>query len=137
MVEELRQQAASHGFSVYAYCVMPDHVHALVMGLGATSDLLMFIKILKQKTGYQFQRKSHSSLWQKRFYDHILRERDSVERVAAYIWMNPVRAGLCKEAREYPHSGSFVLDWTRESAPVEAWVPPWKAKAGGGEKLPA
>jgi putative transposase len=126
MVEVLRQEATSHGFAVYAYCVMPDHVHVLVMGMGEASDLLMFLKILKQKTAYQFQKKFQRGLWQKRFYDHVLRENDSVERVAAYIWMNPVRAGFCKDGREYPYSGSFVVDWKREAAPVEAWVPPWK-----------
>jgi REP-associated tyrosine transposase len=129
MIEELRRQAAEHGFAVYAYCVMPDHVHALVMGVSETSDLLVFLKGLKQKTAYEFQGKFHRMLWQKRFHDHILRQEDAVERVAAYIWMNPVRKRLCKDLREYPFSGSFVIDWAKASMPVETWLPPWKEKA--------
>jgi len=129
IVGELRQHATAHNFAVHAYCVMSDHLHALVMGLDATSDLLIFLRSLKQKTAYEFHRKFHGDLWQKKFYDHILRQKDSVERVAGYIWMNPVRKGLCKDPQEYPYSGSFVLDWKRETALVETWVPPWKEKA--------
>ena len=66
IVGELRQQAAAHGFAVYAYCVMPDHLHLLVIGLSATSDLLAFLKSLKQKTAYEFRQKFGRDLWQKK-----------------------------------------------------------------------
>jgi len=133
MVDQLRQHATSHNFAVHAYCVMPEHLHALAMGLDATSDLLAFLKTLKQKTAYEFRGTFHRDLWQKKFYDHILRQKDSVARVAAYIWMNPVRKGLCKEPQEYPYSGSFTLNWKGETPPGETWVPPWKEK----DKAPA
>ncbi len=128
IVDELRKDSNSHKFAVHAYSAMPDHLHALLMGLDATSNLLAFMKSLKQKTAYEFQKEFQIDLWQKKFYDHILRQTDSVEGVAAHIWMNPVRKGLCKDPREYPYSGSFALDWKKEAARVEAWVPPWKDK---------
>ncbi|MGH9780841.1 MAG: REP-associated tyrosine transposase [Candidatus Acidiferrales bacterium] len=130
LVETLRQEAALAGFSVYAYCVMPDHVHALALGVDATSDLLRFVKRLKQRTGYEFRKRFDRELWQKKFHDHILRENELVPGIAAYIWMNPVRRGLCREASEYPHSGSFVLDWKKAPQPVKSWTPP--AKRSGG-----
>lgn len=108
---------------------MPDHLHALVMGLDETSDLLVFLKLLKQKSGYEFRQEFHFDLWQKKFYDHILRREDSVPRVAGYIWMNPVRKGLCSDPRDYPYSGSFVADWRTEVATAEAWMPPWHERA--------
>lgn len=122
-------KASSQSFVVYAYCVMPDHLHVLVIGADQASDLLIFLKRLKQKTAYEFRRKFRRDLWQKKFYDHILRQSDSIGRVAAYIWMNPVRKGICKDPREYPYSGSFVVDWKKVGAPVEIWVPPWKERA--------
>jgi REP element-mobilizing transposase RayT len=68
-------------------------------------------------------------LWQKKFHDHILRERDNAIGVAGYIWMNPVRAGICADPRDYPHSGSFVItDWKKQFLPAEQWAPDWKAK---------
>jgi putative transposase len=128
LVEELRRHSARHHFAVYAYCVMPEHFHALVRGLELGSDLLAFLKGFKQETAYEFRKKFHGVLWQKKFYDHILRRDDLAERVAAYIWANPVRKGICGDALEYPFSGSFVLDWKKLISPVQVWEPLWKAK---------
>jgi putative transposase len=129
LVEILHKQSIAHRFAVHAYCVMPDHFHALVSGLDRTSSLLPFIKNLKQTTSREYQRKFQEALWQKKFHDHILRPRDSAAGVAGYIWMNPVRKGLCRDAREYPYSGSLTTDWKKTIFPVEAWAPDWKATA--------
>jgi putative transposase len=49
---------------------------------------------------------------QKQGYDHVLRDNerspDGLGEVSAYIRANPVRAGLCKESKEYPFSGCVV-----------------------------
>jgi putative transposase len=129
LIEHLGDEAASHQFAVRAYCVMPDHLHALVLGLGPTSDMLALVKMLKQKTAYEFQRAFPRPLWQKKFYDHILRPNDSPAGVAAYIWMNPVRKGFCASPLDYPFSGSFALDWRKIISLVELWIPPWKTKS--------
>jgi putative transposase len=127
LVQILRRHSVAHGFAVHAYCVMPDHFHALASGLEPESRLLAFIKNLKQTTSREYRKQFQTTLWQKKFYDHILRPRDEAAGVAAYIWMNPVRKGLCKDPWEYPHSGSFVIDW-KKATPVKAWVPDWKDK---------
>jgi REP-associated tyrosine transposase len=140
LVEILRKQSSVHRFAVQAYCVMPDHFHILVSGLDPASSLLPFIKNLKLTTSREYQKNFGEALWQKKFYDHILRPRDNAAGVARYIWMNPVRKGLCKDPRQYPYSGSFVMDWKKAISPVESWVPDWKAKARGTEaktKAPA
>ena len=129
LVEILRKQSTAHRFAVLAYCVMPDHLHALVSGLDPTSSLLRFIKNLKQTTSREYQRQFRQTLWQKKFHDHILRPQDNAAGVAGYIWMNPVRKGLCKDPWQYPHSGSFVMDWRKAVSPVESWAPDWKTKA--------
>jgi len=128
-IVNLRDEAIAYRFAIHAYCAMPDHLHALARGDDAGSDLLAFVKNLKQKTDHEFRVRFHRDLWQKKFYDRILRQTDAVDRVAAYIWLNPVRARICEDPREYPHSGSFTIDWKKDSAPVEEWVPPWKEKA--------
>jgi putative transposase len=133
LIDELRRHSVRHRFAVYAYCVMPEHFHALVRGLGPGSDLLVFLKGFKQETAHEFRRKFHGVLWQKKFYDHILRRDDSAERVAAYIWANPVRKGICGDALEYPFCGSFVLDWKKLISAVEVWEPSWEAKRAGAK----
>jgi REP element-mobilizing transposase RayT len=126
----LRHDAATHSFAVHAYCLMPDHVHLLVEDLDPTSDLLLFVKALKTKTSTPFERKVGHPLWQKKFYDHILRSKDSPDAVPWYIWMNPVRAGFCHRPEEYPYLGSLTGAWSKTYMPSSAWSPPWqKTKA--------
>ncbi|MGA8366766.1 MAG: transposase [Candidatus Acidiferrales bacterium] len=131
LIENLREQSIAYRFAVHAYCVMPDHFHGLFSGIEATSNLMAFLKSLKQATAYEYRKQFHGALWQKKFYDHILRPRDNAAGVAAYIWMNPVRKGLCRDAREYPYSGSFVIDWKKAISPEESWMPDWKSKNKG------
>ncbi len=107
---------------------MPDHFHGLFTGIGPASDLLAFVKNIKQTTSRVYHLRTGETLWQKKFYDHILKTRDNPAGVAAYIWMNPVRKGLCADPRDYPYSGSFTMDWKIAIAPAEAWTPAWKKK---------
>ncbi len=119
VIEILRDTATQNGFAVYAYCLMPDHMHALLEGLHSSSDLLRFVRNFKRKTTAAFRAHAPQTLWQKKFYDHILRPNDSSDRVAAYIWLNPVRKELCKDACDYPYAGSFVLEWKTVPRPVD------------------
>jgi len=105
---------------------MPDHFHVLVEGIAPDSDLLLFIRNFKQQSTRAFSGGNGVPLWQKKFYDHILRTKDSPEAVAWYIWMNPVRKGLCAQPDQYPYSGSLTRDWKKCVQPAEIWVPAWK-----------
>ena len=105
---------------------MPDHVHLLVQGMEPASDLLRFVKSLKQKSAYQFEKKTGNRLWEKKFYDHILRPGESADGVAWYIWMNPVRQGLCARSEEYPFLGSFTGLGPAKTLSSDVWLPPWK-----------
>ncbi len=129
-IEILRHESARHGFSVHAYCLMPDHAHILVQGLQADSDLLHFVKSLKQKSAFQFKRRTGTQLWQRFFYDHILRPSESPDGVAWYIWLNPVRAGICANPEDYPFSGSLVGAGPNHTPPEAGWIPPWKLCSG-------
>jgi hypothetical protein len=105
---------------------MPDHFHALVQGIEPSSDLLHFLKVLKQKTAFQYRHRLVEALWQKKFYDHMVRSQTSLGQVAWYIWMNPVRKGLCERPEDYPFSGSFTLDWHAVARPSNPWQPIWR-----------
>ena len=120
--------AAQRGFSLHAYCCMPDHLHVLALGLHEHSDAVKFIDGFKQRTGYEYRRREERQLWQARFYEHILRSADAIGEVACYIWMNPVRKGLCAEASVYPLSGSQTMEWMNFRPGNAGWVPPWKEK---------
>ncbi len=124
----LANQASRDGFAVQAFCFMPDHLHLLLSGQRDDSDCLAFVKGFKQRSAFEFARGARRRLWQRGFYDHILRPSDHWETVASYIWMNPVRKGLCGRAEEWPFSGPETVDWRRAVRyPAGSWIPPWKS----------
>ena len=135
-VATLKRISVSMHFFVHAYCVMPDHVHVLVEGETPASNLIQFIALWKQMTGYLFRKELPKRFWQRRFYDHALRKATDSEGVAWYIWMNPVRKGVVLAPQEYPFSGSFTIDWPRNAPSEVKWLPPWKAEEGRAKARP-
>jgi len=74
------------------------------------SNLIKMIKQFKQLTGYYFKQDTGRGLWQKSYYDHILRKQEDVVSIVRYILENPVRKGLVKHPDEYPFSGSLEFE---------------------------
>jgi putative transposase len=134
IIQTLRTVSESSGFRVHSYCVMPDHVHAVIEGSAGDSDLGRFVKAFKQSTAFHYKKELGESLWQRRYYEHILRPSDSLDAIIWYVWMNPVRAGLCAEPKSYPHSGSFTSDWGSVPRSEIGWIPPWSRIAEGGKR---
>jgi putative transposase len=108
LLEQISRAAGDCHFAVLAYCFMPDHLHLLVAGTSEHSALPEFARTLKQLAGFAYRRRSSNTLWQKSYFDRVLRDTDSTEAVARYIFLNPITAGLCGNAREYPIAGSLV-----------------------------
>jgi len=106
VLEKLKLCCETHCFKNYAYCFMPDHLHLLLTG-EENSDLIKMVKQFKQLTGYYFKKDTGRSLWQKSYYDHILRKEEDVASVVRYILENPVRKTLVKHPDEYSFSGSL------------------------------
>jgi putative transposase len=126
LLDGFRSENASRDFAIHAYCLMPDHFHFLVEGLDPTSDLLNLIKSFKLKTSRAYIRQTGQVLWQRRFFDHILRPSESPESVAWYIWLNPVRKSLSPTVEAYPFSGAFTSQIPRVNQSYATWIPPWR-----------
>jgi len=121
---------------LHAWCIMPNHVHFLVEGAHECCDLVAFVKLFKQETGYEFKSRFQKQLWQRSFYDHALRPDDGLDSIAAYIWMNPVRQGLCDLPGDYPFSGSLTMQWKQAPGTQDCWMPPWRARRGEASASP-
>jgi REP-associated tyrosine transposase len=117
-LDQISIAASAWGFAILAYCFMPDHLHLVVEGQTNSADLVRFAKAAKQRTGFRYHQDTGDSLWQKGYFDHVLRDEQALIDVARYVFANPVRKGLCDEPREYPYSGSLV--WSKEQL-EELW----------------
>ena len=109
VVERLLENARRFDFAVHAYCVMPDHLHALLEATSDASDFCAFVKRFKQTTGFEYCRRTRQRrLWQPGYHEHILRSDEATDAVARYLLENPIRAGLSSTLGEYPFAGSGV-----------------------------
>src|SRR6476646_2539767 len=53
VVAELLRTTAAYGFELIAYCLMPDHLHALAEGARRDSNLLKYVAMFKQRTAFE------------------------------------------------------------------------------------
>jgi len=141
LLEILREQSVRHCFDVYAYCFMPDHCHFLMEGKALEADLSAMVRGFKGGSSVVLRKHGIGEAWQKGFYEHILRTDEDRGSVAAYIFENPVRAGLANDMYAWPFSGSFVFEWREFRPPLERFVPPNKVAemregANNGEDNP-
>ncbi|HKW61911.1 MAG TPA: transposase [Candidatus Acidoferrum sp.] len=124
----LRATCSAHHFAISAYCFMPDHLHLLAQAESKACDLPAFVKAFKGLATVAARTLGVRHLWQKGYYDHVVRESESAGEIAWYIFLNPVRAGLACTVWEWPHCGSFVFDWQRLQIPEKTYIPPWKTQ---------
>jgi putative transposase len=109
VLAEIATVAEAECLAVLAYCFMPDHVHLLVEGDAPSADVRRFVWRVKQRSGYAYQRLVAARLWQRSWWDRVLRSEQQTWEVVCYLLENPVRAGLVERPLDYPYSGSLVF----------------------------
>ncbi len=88
---------------------MPDHVHLFVCG-DDEFVLSRWITGLKQALARaNAWSRNNGQIWQEGFFDHILRNDESMNQKWEYVVQNPVRAGLVKNAEDWPYQGEVVI----------------------------
>lgn len=82
-------------YHLFAWCVMPNHVHVVVQPLRGhgLADILHSWKSHTAKEANQFLRRS-GEFWQREYYDHLIRDGEEFARIIRYVAENPMRAGL-------------------------------------------
>jgi len=94
---------------LYCYCIMPDHLHMLLslsdIYHKRLQDWVSAFKRYTSRTTYELY--GIKPLWQRNFYDHIVRKEEPLLKIAEYIVNNPVRKGMVEEWEQYQHSKIF------------------------------
>ena len=103
VMEAWWEAAARCAFRLWALCVMPDHVHAMVEATDETSSLSDVVRGAKMLCLGR-TRSIGRLRWQRRFHDHALRERENPVDTIAYVINNPVRRGLVEAWQDWPFS---------------------------------
>jgi len=90
------------------YVIMPDHFHVLAAFGPDSRSLSSWIKSLKNAVSKSLNSANIPPRhWQKGFLDHVIRGPESYEQKWLYMRENPVRAGLVRNADDWPYSGEI------------------------------
>ena len=101
-------------FKLYAYCLMGNHVHMLLKE-GAEPLAKIFKRIGARYVfwfNWKYGRNGH--LFQDRFRSEVVESDEYFSAALTYIYLNPVKAGLCNESREYEWSSRKLLSSKNE-----------------------
>jgi REP element-mobilizing transposase RayT len=82
---------------VHLLLLMPDHLHALIT-FPREENMKKVVTNFKEITA-----KQAGIAWQRDFFDHRLRTKDSFQDKTWYILTNPVRKGLIKNSEHWPY----------------------------------
>ena len=115
-------------FETLAICVMPEHLHAVWalpphdadysrrwsrIKAGFSRGLQASVNVSPSKLA-----KRERGIWQRRFWEHQIRDEDDLQRHVDYVYFNPVKHGLVRRVVDWPHS-SFHRDVGRGWLPAD------------------
>lgn len=114
----VRVTRAERPFGIEAWVVLPDHLHCIWSLPEGDSDYSTRWRLIKSRFSRTLpigpQRDSHilrneRGIWQRRFWEHHIRNEDDFAAHRRNCWFNPVKHGLVAQAEDWPYS-SFHRD---------------------------
>ena len=103
---EYAEEGVNRGVAVGRYVIMPDHIHLFVRGSG---DFVLGSWVAGLKRVVAAAVTGGRSIWQRGFFDHLIRNSESYSQKWDYVRQNPVRAGLVSNADDWPFQGEVIL----------------------------
>ena len=103
-----RQVQAARPFVIDAMVVLPDHLHCIWRLPDGDSDYSGRWREIKKAASHRIAPSSDGrgerQVWQRRFWEHLIRDDDDWHRHVAYIHYNPVKHGLADSPAAWPWS---------------------------------
>lgn len=110
-MQKIRQ---SHPFEIVAMVVLPDHLHAIWQLPEDDADFPLRWSLIKAAFSRALPKtevirrsrkmKRERGIWQRRYWEHQIRNDDDLEKHVAYIHFNPVKHGYVTRAADWPYS---------------------------------
>ncbi len=120
-------------FAIDAFVVLPDHIHAVWTLPPDDADFSIrwwliktrFTKALpkQERLSAVRQRRAERGIWQRRFWEHLIRDEADYARHIDYCMINPVKHKLVSRVQDWPYSsfhrdvrrGVYPQDWAGDA----------------------
>jgi putative transposase len=128
-----RETRLRHPFTIEAVVVLPDHLHAIWELPEGDADFATLWRLIKSSFSRALPRsewvsnsrrqKGERGVWQRRYWEHTIRDETDLARHINYIHFNPVKHGHVTRVRDWPHSsfhrmvrlGIYPEDWAGDT----------------------
>jgi putative transposase len=123
----------SHAFTIDAFVVLPDHLHAIWKLPPGDCDFSTRWRLIKNRFARALPKRERLSavraarnergIWQRRFWEHLIRDEADYTRHVEYCYINPFKHRLVTRVQDWPYSsfhrdvraGLFPEDWGGDS----------------------
>jgi putative transposase len=120
-------------FTVEAIVILPDHLHCIWTLPSGDADFSIRWHDIKARFAAQIppgerlserrRRKGERGIWQRRFWEHVIRDERDYERHVDYLHYNPVKHGHVTRVADWPYSsfhryvkrGIYNLEWAADA----------------------
>lgn len=141
--QSFRDTMRSRPFRIDAIVVLPEHLHTIWTLPPDDSDYPARWKAIKSnfshrlsKSGILVEKRRDGStlVWQRRYWEHTIRDAEDLNRHIDYIHINPVKHGLVERVADWPFSsfhryvqrGLLPADWATEVIPLVQGEPKYE-----------
>ena len=118
-----------HPFSIEAMVILPEHLHAVWTLPDSDCDYATRWRLIKstfsralparEPVSPSRAERGERGIWQRRYWEHTVRDEDDFARHVDYIHFNPVKHGRVAQVKDWPHSsfhrmvrlGVYPQDW--------------------------
>ncbi|RQO57247.1 transposase [Paucibacter sp. KBW04] len=114
-----RQVRARHPFVLDAVVVLPEHLHMLMTLPREDADFATRVMLIKQGfsrlvpkgecVNESRARRGERGLWQRRYWEHLIRDEADFARHVEYIHFNPVKHGWVERPGDWPYSSIHLF----------------------------
>lgn len=112
--EVVRKVRQRHYFEIHAWVVLPDHLHCIIKLPPNDADFpvrwrlikMGFAKglpIIERRSAVRVSR-GERGIWQRRYWEHLIRDEDDYRAHMDYVHINPVKHGLVLKVADWPYS---------------------------------
>lgn len=115
----IKRVKIKHPFKIDAMVILPDHCHAIWTLPRNDADFSMRWRLIKtgfskglpkiERINLSRKKKSERGIWQRRFWEHEIRDQRDYNQHMDYVYYNPVKHGYVNKVIDWPYS-SFHRD---------------------------
>ena len=120
--ESFRVSKRKYRYKIEAIVILPDHFHTIITPKNA-KDYPHIVRTIKQhfskhcdakyyehlEQSTSRQKEGYKPIWQKKYFEHTIRDQKDFEEKVKYIYNNPIKHGYVENIKDWKHSSYWQM----------------------------